>query len=100
MNDYEFVVFYISDIHLFVDVLSDEFVGVFDGSLLPGGVGVSEEDRCVEGLCDQHVLGELPAVVCGCTTVSATTSCITQTWRETLTRSGLWHTVTRNTRRG
>jgi len=50
---------------LFVDILSDEFVGVFDGSFLPRRVGIREEDWRVEGLGDQLVPCELAAVVCG-----------------------------------
>ena len=39
---------YITDIHLFLEVLSYEFVGVFYDSLLPEGIGVSEEDLYIE----------------------------------------------------
>lgn len=50
---------------MFVDVLSNEFVSVFHGSLLPRGVGVGEEDRSVESLRHPLVPCELSAVVGG-----------------------------------
>ena len=50
---------------MLIDVLSYEIVGVFDGTFLPGGVRIREEDWGVESLGDQFVPCELAAVVGG-----------------------------------
>ena len=46
-------------------ILPDEFVGVFDESLFPGGVRVCEIDLGMELSGDVFVFGELGAVVGG-----------------------------------
>ena len=43
----------------------DEFVGVFHSTFLPRGVRVREEDRDIEHVRDQFVLGEFTTIVCG-----------------------------------
>ena len=48
-----------------MDVLSDEFVGVFNQALLPSGVWVGEKEICFERLSDPLMVSELGPIVSG-----------------------------------
>lgn len=54
-----------AEVGAFWEVLPDELVGVLDGALLPGGIGVGEIDGGVESPGDGLMVGELNAVVGG-----------------------------------
>lgn len=56
--------FHCSKVSAFGKVTAKHLVGVFDATLLPGGVRVSKEDGYTRLLCNELVLLVLDAVVC------------------------------------
>lgn len=53
------------EVGVFRDVLPDEFVGIFDGSFLPRGIGVGEKDGSLEDHGDKMVGSEFESVISG-----------------------------------
>ena len=49
----------------FRDILSDKFVCIFNGPLLPGRIGISEKDRDPKFFGDEIMVSKLRAVVGG-----------------------------------
>ena len=64
-NESKFLVRNGFQLHLFRDILTNKFVGIFDGTLLPRGIWVSKKDRDLKSLGNGQVVSEFRTVIGG-----------------------------------